>query len=68
MLYPKIILAVFEAFNFLADFTRIYSQILHRPRLNLRKICAFEICVKSARKLNQWECQTGVQHADRHLF
>jgi hypothetical protein len=54
---------------FLADATLISSQILHRPRLNLRKICAFEICVKSARKLNASKTVKmilGVQQADSH--
>jgi hypothetical protein len=41
MLYPKIILTVFEAFNFLADATQISkAQILHRCNHGLCKICA----------------------------
>jgi hypothetical protein len=40
MLYPKVILAVFEAFNFLADFTQISkTQILRRFNHGLCGIC-----------------------------
>jgi hypothetical protein len=41
MLYLKIILTVFEAFNFLADATQISkAQILRRCNHGLCKICA----------------------------
>jgi hypothetical protein len=59
MMYPKIILPVFEAFNFLADATQISkAQILRRLNHGLCSICA-EISVKSARKLKSAGIPTG---------
>jgi hypothetical protein len=60
MLYPKIILPVFEAFNFIADATQISkAQILRGFNHGLCRICA-EICVKSARKHKSMGMPTGV--------
>jgi hypothetical protein len=59
MLYPKIILTVFEAYIFLADFTQISKAlILRRFNHGLCSICA-EICVKSARKHKSVGIPTG---------
>ena len=52
ILYPKAVLnACIMNLKFRADFTQIFSQILHRKTTVLCRICE-KICVKSARNFS----------------